>query len=482
MAKLISKKHQHWFKRLEHLLIGSGQVEHLDQLHHSLLLPTDRIALPTESFPLRLELGNTDRVFHIYAEDPLSPAHATPENQSYILFDPEHYFKDISGFYRLQPGDELILGKEDTYLHCLGKAPETSSHSLLSIHNEAGHLSFSRLSEKQGSCLSPLLRKKDLRHIRTLRLAKLKRLTTLFGGPLRPLDPRAALRLIRTLNKHPALSLWRPKDRKHRPGSLVEIPDHITPIIIGDLHTKLDNLLALLSQNAFLKALKRGTACLIFLGDAVHSEEPGQLEQMASSMLMMDFIFSLMLHFPGRVIYLLGNHDGFHESISKQGISQGLLWEQALLKERGKAYLKEMRTFYHHQPFIATGRDFITCHAAPPMSRIGRKELINLRDHPKLIREIITNRIHRPNRPGGYNKKDVKLFRKMLGLETDAEVIVGHTPLSNNETIWSLDGFKHHHVIYGADHHWVPVMTRIHGKLIPLIYPCEPLIELANGL
>ena len=116
------------------------------------------------------------------------------------------------------------------------------------------------------------------------------------------------------------------------------------------------------------------------------------------------------------------------------------------------------------------------------MSRIGRKELINLRDHPKLIREIITNRIHRPNRPGGYNKKDVKLFRKMLGLETDAEVIVGHTPLSNNETIWSLDGFKHHHVIYGADHHWVPVMTRIHGKLIPLIYPCEPLIELANGL
>lgn len=482
MAKLISKKHQHWFKRLEHFLIGSGQIEHLQQLHHSLLLPTDRIALPIESFPLRLEIGNADRIFHIYAEDPLDPAHGTPENQSYILFDPEHYFKDISGFYRLQPGDELILGKEDTYLHCMNKVPETPGHSLLSIRNESGRLSFARLSEKQGSCLSPLLRKKDLRHIRNLRLAKLKRMVTLFGGPLQPLEPRAALRLIRAINKGSINALWRPKDRKHRPGSLVEIPDGITPIIIGDLHAKLDNLLAILSQNAFLKALKRGTACLVFLGDAIHSEETDQLEQMDSSMLMMDVIFSLMQQFPGQIIYLLGNHDGFHESISKQGVPQGLLWEQALLKARGKSYLKEMRSFYHHQPLIAQGHDFIACHAAPPMSRVGRKELINLRDHPKLIREIITNRIHRPNRPGGYNKKDVKLFRKMLGLEADAEVIVGHTPLSPHETFWSLDEIKHHHVIYGADSRWVPVMTRIGGKLVPLIYPCEPLIDLANEL
>lgn len=482
MAKLITKKQQHWFKRLEQFLVGTGQVEQLEQLHDSLLLPTSRIALPAESFPLRLEIGNGDRIFHIYPEEPLHPRETAPENQSYILFDPEHYFKDIAGFYRLLPGDELILGQEDTYLHCITKPPEPQRHSLLSIRNEEGRLSFARLSDKQGSCLSPLVRKKEVHYVRHLRLAKLKRMSRHFDAPLQPLDPRVALNLIRTINKKSVNALWRPKDRKHRPGSLVEVPDHITPIIIGDLHARLDNLLALLSQNGFLKALKRGTACLIFLGDAVHSEDPEQLEQMESSMLMMDFIFSLMLQFPGHVIYLLGNHDGFNENISKQGVPQGLLWEQALLQERGKAYLKEMKYFYHHQPFIAQSQDFIACHAAPPMSRIGRRELINLRDHPKLIREIINNRIHRPNRPGGYNKKDVKLFRKMLDLKADAEVIVGHTPLSPNETFWSLDEIEHHHVIYGADDHWVPVMTRIGGQLVPLLYPSEPLIELTDSL
>lgn len=482
MAKLISRKHQNWFKRLEHFLIGSGQVEQVEQLHHALLLPTSRIALPPDSFPLRLEIGNADRIFHIYPEEPLLARERVPEDQSYLLFDPEHFFKDISGFYRLQPGDELILGKEDIHLHCLTQPPEQEGQRLLSIRNEAGQLSFARLSDAQGSCLSPLLRKKEVQHIRHLRLAKLRRMGRMFDAPLRPLDPRVALNLIRAINKRSINGLWRPKDRKHRPGSLVEIPDDITPIIIGDLHARLNNLLSLLSQNSFLKALKRGTACLIFLGDAIHSEHPDQLEEMDSSMLMMDFIFSLMLRFPGRIIYLLGNHDGFHESISKQGVPQGLLWEQALLAERGKAYLKEMKYFYHHQPFVAQGRDFIACHAAPPMSRISRKEIINLRDHPKLIREIISNRIHRPNRPGGYNKKDIKLFRKMLGLGPDAEVIVGHTPLSPNETFWSLDEIKHHHVIYGADDRWVPVMTRVGGRLVPLVYPAEPLMELAENL
>lgn len=482
MAKLITKRQQHWFKRLEKLLVGSGQVEHLEQLNDSLLLPESRIALPLESFPLRLDIADGERSFHIYPEEPLHARDTDPKAQSYILFDPKHHFREISGFYRLLPGDELVLGEEDIHLHCIARPPELQKHSLLSIRNEEGRLSFARLSKKQCCHLSPLLRKKEVRYIRHLRLAKLKRMGRIFDAPLQPLDPRVALNLIRTINKKSINAPWRPKDRKHRPGSLVEIPDNVTPIIIGDLHARIDNLLAILSQNGFLKALKRGTACLIFLGDAVHSENPDQLEEMDSSMLMMDFIFSLMLEFPGRVIYLLGNHDGFNENISKQGVPQGLLWEQALLKERGKAYLKEMKYFYHHQPFIAKGQDFIACHAAPPMSRIGRKELINLRDHPKLIREIINNRIHRPNRPGGYNKKDIKLFRKMLNLETDAEVIVGHTPLSPNETFWSLDEIDHHHVIYGADDRWVPVMTRIGGQLVPLLYPAEPLVELTDGL
>ena len=76
-------------------------------------------------------------------------------------------------------------------------------------------------------------------------------------------------------------------------GGVVALPNDLKPFFVGDLHARLDNLLVILTQNGFLDALEQGTAALIFLGDAVHSDEEGEEERMDSSVLMMDIVFRL---------------------------------------------------------------------------------------------------------------------------------------------------------------------------------------------
>jgi UDP-2,3-diacylglucosamine pyrophosphatase LpxH len=116
--------------------------------------------------------------------------------------------------------------------------------------------------------------------------------------------------------------------------------------MVGDLHARVDNLLVLLSQNGFLDGLERGSAALLILGDAVHPNTEGELEDMEGSLSMMDLIFRLKVTFPDRVFYLRGNHDSFSADVAKSGIPQGLLWARALREGRGKAYAAAMGQFY----------------------------------------------------------------------------------------------------------------------------------------
>jgi hypothetical protein len=481
MAKLIAKKHKSWLKQLEHslakLLAIPDQCKSIE-LTQSYDLGGEQVRLLPFDYPVQILLGHTQKTLHIYPERPLDQTLGKEPVENYLIFDPHSYYQQISGFFRLKSGDELILGTEDESQPCLMNLPQGKGQQHLSIHNQDGCLRFKCLDQREGSCIVPLTKKKHLLRITRWRSTKLKRLARIYGGPLRPLEPKEALGLIEEINRlHAKGHPWRRKDSKGAPGALILVPDGVQPILIGDLHARVDNLLVILSQNGFLKALKKGSACLILLGDAVHPEEPGQLQQMHSSLLMMDLIFRLMQQFPERVFYLLGNHDSFSEHLSKQGVPQGLLWEKALIKARGKAYRNAMQRFYDQQPLLAYSRHFIACHAAPPLSRVSYADLLNLRYKPRLVEQLINNRIRRPNRPGGYAKGDVKRLRKVLGLEQDTPLVVGHTPLSNDDSFWELPEIGNHCVLYAGDNRWVAVMTEIGGRLTPLYYPCEGLSQ-----
>jgi len=268
-----------------------------------------------------------------------------------------------------------------------------------------------------------------------------------------------------------------------RPGGLLRLPGRPVPVFVGDLHACIDNLLVILTQNGFLEGLLAGSVMLIIVGDAVHPDTPGHEEEMDRSMLLMDLIFRLKLRFPERVFYLRGNHDDFAEDINKGGVPQGLLWERALCDERGVRYRDAMQRLYDLLPYVAVSNRYIACHAGAPTMKASRKDLIHVRDKPKLEHQLTHLRLRKPNSPIGYGLADVRRLRRRLGVQPNTPFVVGHTPLSVDDTLWlNAGGIENHHVLFGANPDCVGVITRPRNKLVPITYPTEPLLPVFNRL
>ena len=375
------------------------------------------------------------------------------------------------------------MGRESALQRDLLKLPKLVSDRHLSLKRPVGGLVFKDRSPELGTCISPLTRDTTADRIASWRHAKLQRLARVLEAPVEPISRDAATDLIDAVIDQVEREPCQTLDSRGRPGGVIELPGDVIPIFVGDLHARIDNLLVILTQNAFLEALEKGTGALIFLGDAVHSDEDGCEDKMQTSMLIMDLIFRLKLRFPGQVYYLRGNHDSFSEDISKQGVPQGLLWEQALHETRGSRYVRAMARLYDALPYVALSRRIVACHAGAPTRKISRDMLINIRQHPELEKEITHIRLQRPNSPSGYNARDVKRMRSRLDLDPQTPLIVGHTPLSCDDTLWlNAGGIANHHVLFGANPDWVGVITQVGKRLIPLRYPAEPLLPLFNRL
>ena len=223
----------------------------------------------------------------------------------------------------------------------------------------------------------------------------------------------------------------RPKDGDGNAGGLVELPADSRPIVVGDLHARLDNLLKILSENGLMEGLERGDVSLILLGDEVHPELDDQIEEMDSSVLMMDLVFRLMLRFPSQVFFLLGNHDSFSTEVMKRGVPQGLLWRKRLQALRGDEYVEQMELLYQQSPLVAVAEGFVACHAGPPRASVSREALIEIRRFPALVHELTWTRARTPAFPAGYGPSDVARFRKSLGLSKEIPLIVAHHPVSD---------------------------------------------------
>jgi len=462
--------------RLKAIFAGLSQCK-LVNLRSAYQLSDDKVRIPFEGFPIQLRLGDDQgKTLHLYPEYSVNPEGGQASG-SYILFDPERYYREISGFLRLCPGGRLTLGRDEPGQQAMVEYPPSVAGQHLRLTHAGDAIVFRNLAP-DGSCLSPLLDEEKL-----CRLDKLRRIRELFGDALRPLEPEAALRLLEQATELTESEPYRPLDGRGKPGGLICLPPEITPIVIGDLHAKVDNLLVILSQNGFLEGLETGRACLVFLGDAVHSEVEGEMEEMESSILIMDLIFRLKVCFPERVFFIRGNHESFSEDIAKDGIPQGLLWAKALRDARGKTYRKAMEQYYRALPYVVVSQDFACCHAAPPKSKVSLDMLVDLQRFPGLIMELINNRMYRPNRPAGYTKGDIRRFRKAMQLAPNTPFIVGHTPLDRSDTIWlNAGGMDNHHILYSAADNWVGVFTRIGGEMVPLRYPAESLLPIINGL
>ncbi len=473
-SRWLGGKPQGLLQRWQVRAAGWGQCRELN-LSDAYSLTGAKVRVAREGFPLQLILGQGAKRLHVYPEALLTGEPAGPAPPSFLILDPAAQGQGISGFLRLAPGDRITLGRVDGVQRAIfAYPPEVEDFHLLLIHDGDGVL-FRNLPGAS-TCIAPLMGapKSD-------RLGKLQRFQELFGGPIEPLEPAAALGLLERVNALLPEECFRPPNEQGQPGGLVRLPEDLTPILIADLHGQVDNLLTVLSHNAFLEGLDAGTACLILMGDAVHSEIAGEMESMDGSMLMMDLLFRLKVRFPARVFFLRGNHDSFSEHIAKGGVPQGLLWAGALLEARGEDYLRAMDRFYGQLPYVAYSTRLITAHAAPPRSRVSCAMLVDIHRYPALTRELTSNRLQRPDRPQGYTQGDIRHFRQALGLGPETPVVFGHTPLNRTDTLWlNAGGIANHHILFSANPDQVGVLTEVGGTLVPLRYRVEPLRRLIN--
>lgn len=397
-----------------------------------------------------------------------------------LVFYPERYFGRIGHFARLVPGATLNVNPNADGPERLFTSPDDALRSSVRIRHEGNSLVLKATPEPE-SFVATVDEGPAGNRILADRERALHRIGEICGSILECPTPDAALALLRRVNRLMEAEAYRARASDGRPGAIVELPAHKTPIVIGDLHGRVENLLTLLSQNAFLAGLEKEQAALVFLGDAVHQEAPDSLDDMQSSVLIMDLIFCLKVAFPAGVFFLLGNHDSFSAELMKDGVPQGMLWATHLTQRRGDEYRDEMDRFYSLCPLLLASDDFVACHAGAPRMGFTRQMLVDVRQHPSLLYELTWNRQKTRSYAGGYTRADVRRLFQVLCMSDDSTFVVGHYPRSESGSVWlDAGGIERHHVVISAGHAEVAVLTRVDGEFVAQTYASEPLLEWFN--
>lgn len=435
--------------------------------------------IPIKGYPeYRIEMGKQTLYL---CPDPGLTGHRSAIAYDFLLFDPERYLSGISHYQRLSPGNTLVIDSNTAYQEHVFTFPREAFRRQLSITHTGDALVFKDPISELGTYVALIDDRLEASSITERRIKALKRLVEIYGGPIEPLPVDKATETLIEVNELLRHENGRHQDSLGNPGAVLELAEHITPVIIGDLHAQLDNLLTVLSENAFMDSLENGTAALILLGDAVHQEQHGKLEEMDSSLLIMDLIFKLKIRFPQQVFFIVGNHDSFQQELMKQGVPQGLLWKKHVIASRGETYHEQLELFYQQSPLLILSPDFIACHAGPTRRKISRQILVDAHQFPDIVHDLTWSRIRTQAFPGGYTPGDVRQFRKGLQVGNEIPFIVGHHPYTKEDTLWLNAGRIHqHHIVISARPDRVGIFTRIDGAMVPQIFPTEPLLEWLN--
>ncbi len=437
--------------------------------------------IPHDGKTFEMIIGDQKLVFH-----PEIPIGVKKKNiQKNWLISPSKACSanTIHGFARIRVGERVLIGRDNHQYDEIFHFTNSVAKRHLTVTNIKGDLMISPLD---GKTPIQIVRSgdQDIRErIGTNRFNSILGIREICGGSISLLPPDEALVTIREVNRILAQEAYRCTTESGEVGALLELPDELRLLIVGDLHAQVDNFLKIMNENCLLAHLASNSACLVILGDAVHSENSKEMAEMDSSIQIMDLIFKMKCHFPENFFYLLGNHDTFDDTLCKTGVCQGMLMRKRLKELRGEVYVEEMQKFFDLLPLVMKTDSCVACHAAPPRKPVSREKIINLRKYPKIQNEILLNRLKRSHYLAGYDKRDVKQFRKSLGLPKRSPFVVGHTPLDPFNSFWKNAGnIKGHHIIYSGREEGPSLFIQIRKKMIPLTYPAEPLTKIINEM
>ncbi len=262
------------------------------------------------------------------------------------------------------------------------------------------------------------------------------------------------------------------RDSHGRPGGLVEFPANLRPIIIGDLHTNLDNLKQILHHETNFEDVAANKAAYIVVGDAVHDDQTGRMKDMTSSLVMLEEIFRLIIAYPQNFLYLRGNHDTFDARLVKSGIAQGKEFRLKLLEARSPEYVEAVERFFEALPYFIIGDGFVITHAGPPRGGCTKQQLIDVLDRPDLMQQLTWNRInefHGTPSSREYGERDIRAMLECLSLPEFTHFIVGHNLINdgNKSGCWmNVIGVKNHHILYSGTASQAPYLTFQNGELV----------------
>jgi predicted phosphodiesterase len=436
----------------------------------------DAVRLAWQDKPFKIELGRIALECH---PDLSIDGDDLMDHRAWILHAGQAFYEGVPKSIRIDEGETIVLGRcDDLQTEFFGYDRSVADRHIR-IRNRKGDLKIQPLDWERKVELSTDPAMIDMWAARRERLL---RLPDVIGGALASFDDEEALDKLREVNRIIAAESYRERNEEGDPGGVIHFPDNMSVIIFGDIHARVDNVLRVLSEGGVLAALEKGKLALVFLGDLVHSEATGELEDMTSSVLVLDLFCMLKSRFPKNVFYVHGNHESFSSEIGKGGVPQALLFKKHLRKCRGKAYLKEVEVLFDQLAYVVQGNRFAACHGAPVRSKVDRQTLVNINRYPGLQYEITWNRLRRSNRPAGYGKGSVKRFRQTLGLSKHAPLIVAHNPQSTDGTLWQNVGdIEGHHIIYSARTDRLAIMVLSGGKTWPLILHPDPALALIGA-
>ena len=418
--------------------------------------------------PFRLILGNVILEFH-----PDLPVTGNQKGGSHewIIHPGRAFYETVPEFIRIRPGEAVLLGRMDDLQTRIFGFDRSVADRHVKVFNRKGSLVFQPLEPELPTCISQV---ESFMAVWKVRRDNLLRLPTVLGCPLVQFESEQALDVIREVNAIAASEAYRALNDDGEPGGVIRFPSDKTVVILGDVHARADNVLRVISEGGMLAALESKQACLVFLGDMVHSQESNELADMDSSVFILDLFCMLKRRFPKNVFYVHGNHESFSADVGKGGVLQGMLFQRHLKKLRGRAYVEEIEKLFDGLAFVVQGNEFAACHGAPVRSKVNLNVLINIRRYPGIQSEVVWNRLRQGNRPSGYSKGSVKRFRKTLNLSKHATMIVGHTPQSEEETLWmNAGGIEGHHIVYSAHTQRLAAMVMSDGHATPLEFVPE---------
>ena len=225
----------------------------------------------------KVRIGWNDQPFNLVLGDVALEAHrdlAMNGNVSegfreWIIYAGRPVDEAVPRFIRIKPGASIVLGRTDDLQSDILGFDKSVADRHVRLSNHKGDLTVHPLERERQTCISAI---EGSMSPWEMRRDNLLRIPNVLGHSLAPLDSDAALDAIRKVNAIIDAEAYREPDDDGAPGGIIRFPDDMTVIVLGDVHTRAENILRALSEGGILNALERNEACLVFLGDLVHSQ------------------------------------------------------------------------------------------------------------------------------------------------------------------------------------------------------------------